>query len=207
MLRFFNAANGVTLVGLGAALACALLAVGGRPAWAIVALIGAGLADFLDGAVGRMLTRTDEEKTFGARLDSIADACSFGMAPAVLFWSLGAKSVPEAVVLFAFAAAAVWRLAYFDTIGLDTSTEVRRYTGLPTTFVALVVPLVLLLAFVVPGAVRWLALGLAGGLAVAMVSTVKIPKPGGAAYAVLPLLAVVVGGIYLAFDSQFPGMP
>lgn len=207
MSRFMNAANAVTLLALGAAVACALLAAAGQPAWAILALIVAGVADFLDGAVARLLDRSEEEKTFGARLDSVADSCSFGMAPAVLFWSLGLRTVPEMVVVFAFVACAVWRLAYFDTVGLDTSTDTRRYHGLPTTFVALVVPIALLLGFVVPDAVRWVALACAGGLAVAMVAPVKIPKPGGAAYLVLPGLAIAVGAVYAVFANRFPGMP
>ncbi|TNE92414.1 MAG: hypothetical protein EP330_01810 [Deltaproteobacteria bacterium] len=203
MLRFFNVANAVTLVGLWSAVACALLAAGGKPAYAIVALIVAGIADFLDGAISRKLTRTEEEQRFGANLDSVADSCSFGMAPAVLFWSLGMQTVPDALAIGFFAACAVWRLAYFDTVGFGDGPS-RTYTGLPTTFVALILPLALLGGFAAPDATVWIARVACVLLGAAMVSTVKVPKPGGAMYVVLPVLALIVGSTFALKAADFP---
>lgn len=205
MLRFLNVANALSLAGLGAALACALLAVSGRPALAIVALIGAGLCDLFDGLVARRLALTPEEQRFGAALDSAVDACSFGFAPAVLLHALGLRSLPEMALLGAFAACAVWRLAYFDTIGLAGEADARYYTGLPTTFVALVLPLAALAGFSGRGPLRIAAVAAAAGLAIAMVSPVRIRKPGGKWYAILLGIAVVLVAVYTIFATRFGG--
>jgi CDP-diacylglycerol--serine O-phosphatidyltransferase len=203
MLRFLDVANAVSLAGLGAALGCALLAASGRPAYAIAALIVAGLCDLFDGAIARRLARTAEQRQFGARLDSLVDACAFGLAPAVLCASLGLRHPAELVLVFALLFACVWRLAYFDTVGL-TATEGRpSYIGLPTTYVALVLPVTLLAGFIGPTALRTATCVAAAALAVAMVSPLRIPKPGGAWYGVFLLLAVVLIGIYTLLADRF----
>jgi CDP-diacylglycerol--serine O-phosphatidyltransferase len=152
LIRFWNVANGVTLLGLASALACALLAAHGCVPYATVALIAAGLCDFFDGWVARKLSRTDEEKRFGAHLDSAVDACSFALAPPLLLHAAGLRSPPELALLAFFATCAVWRLAYFDTVGLVQEGEQRSYTGVPTTFAALVLPLAFTAGFVGPRA-------------------------------------------------------
>ena len=207
VLRFFDVANALTLSGLAASLACALLSASGRAAYAVVALIAAGLCDFFDGAVARRLARTDEQRDFGGHLDSVVDACAFGLAPAVLLYSIGLRSIAELALLLALASAAVWRLAYFSTVGFDEVGDRRHYVGLPTTFVALVLPLVLLFGFAGPEVLRVAGVVSAIVLSLAMVSPLRIPKPGGKWYAILFVLAVAVIGIYAAFAERFPAPP
>jgi CDP-diacylglycerol--serine O-phosphatidyltransferase len=207
LLRFLNAANAVTLCGLAAAVFSALLAAEGRLPAALIALIVSGLCDLFDGFVARKLQRTDEEKAFGAHLDSAVDACSFAVAPAVLLWGLGLRSAPERALLVFFACCAVWRLAYFDTVGLapgdDPGRAAKYYTGVPTTYTALVLPLAALAGFAGAGALRVAAGAAALGLALAMVSPFKIRKPGGAWYAIFLALAVVMIGVYAACGARF----
>lgn len=207
MFRFFDAANAVTLTGLAASLACALLAANARPAAAIVALIVAGLCDFLDGAVARKLSRDELAKTFGAKLDTVVDGCAFGIAPAVLLYAAGMRSPAELLVLFAFAAAAVWRLAYFETLGMAGTEEKKAYTGLPTTYVALVLPFTLLAGFAGETALRVAADLSAASLAVAMVAPVENKKLGGPWYGIFLLLAAVLVAVYTGFSDSFPAPP
>lgn len=187
MRRFFDVANAITLTGLLAGLACAVLAVEGLLAFGAVALIVAGLCDLFDGFVARRLSRTEEQKMFGRHLDNVADAGAFGFAPAMLLYGAGLKSPVELAVLGLFVACAIWRLAYFGTVGLQENA----YRGLPVTYAALVLPLALL----VPD--RWVLAPVAVLLAVAMVAPVRIPKPGGWWYAFFGLLAAALIAVHL----------
>ncbi len=206
MLRFWNRANALTIAGLAAAVTGAGCAAEGRLAAANVCLVLSGLCDLFDGFLARRLVRSDEEKTFGARLDSVVDGCMFGVAPTVLLLASGMASVPERALLAFFAACAAWRLAYFDTVGLTAAIEgdARFYTGLPTTFVALVLPVALLAGFLGALPLRIAANAAALGLALAMVSPLRIPKPGGKWYAVLLLLAIAMIGVYGALAGRYP---
>src|SRR4051812_35395705 len=55
-----------------------------RPA--VIALLAATVLDSLDGRMARMMKA---ESAFGSHFDSIADMVSFGVAPAVLAYSVG----------------------------------------------------------------------------------------------------------------------
>jgi CDP-diacylglycerol--serine O-phosphatidyltransferase len=195
LLRFLDRANAITLAGLVCGLAAALLATEGKLSLALVALIGAGVCDLFDGFVARSLSRSEEEKTFGKRLDSAVDACSFGVAPVFVFHAAGAKHPAELALLAFFTCCAVWRLAYFDTTGLEGGTH---YRGLPTTFVALVVPFAMLAGFRDKEALHIAADAAAAGLALLMVSPLKIRKPRGVAYAILLSLAIGMSALYIA---------
>ncbi len=95
---------------------------------AVVALMWAVLFDWGDGIIARRIEgRTDEQKNYGAQLDSLIDMISFGICPAVFLLSYGSFSpwfLPGAFVILA---AAAIRLSYFNVFGLvDSST----YKGL-----------------------------------------------------------------------------
>lgn len=195
MLRFFDAANLVSLAALLAAAAACALAMRGFPAYAMIALIAAGIGDLFDGLIARRLARTEEQRRFGGRLDSLVDACAFGLAPCVLLYAVGFHAWFDSPLLAFFLCCAVWRLAYFDTVGLETEGNTRYYTGLPTTYVALILPLVFLLVF---AGQEWFVNGMrmtVFAIAAAMVSPVRVRKPRGVAYGGFVLLAVVVVGL------------
>lgn len=96
-----------------------------------------GFAGIFDGMDGRVARLTKTESQFGLHLDSIADAVAFGVAPAWLFyhWGLSELGFGGFLVAFAYAAAAMIRLARFNVtqIDLDSDEPAPRYfTGLPT---------------------------------------------------------------------------
>jgi CDP-diacylglycerol---serine O-phosphatidyltransferase len=122
-----------------------------------IAILLAMVFDMLDGRVARM-TRTTSD--FGGQLDSLADAISFGVAPAVVVAMLNAHSrydwAPEAafwakmswVFGAAYAACAVIRLARFNTETTSHSEEAHRYfKGLPSPAAAGVVATLVLLHY------------------------------------------------------------
>src|SRR5882672_10180371 len=99
------------------------------------------LFDSLDGRVARM-TGTNTE--FGVQLDSLADVVSFGIAPAVMAYAWGVRSLPgDGSVAFqqigefgwvcclAFLICCAWRLARFNVQGMAPGGS-KNFVGLPT---------------------------------------------------------------------------
>jgi len=90
------------------------------------------LFDCLDGLMARKLNATSE---FGGELDSLADAVSFGVAPAVMITRIALPEAgPVAVIAgIAFACCAAVRLARFNCESSASSSGHGAFTGLPTT--------------------------------------------------------------------------
>jgi archaetidylserine synthase len=135
--------NLISLAGLISATAGIYFAILGVFPAAMIGLVWAVAFDWSDGYVARRIAgRTDEQREFGAQLDSLIDVVSFGVAPAVVLLSVGGfrpEFLPGAAVI---STAGVIRLAYFNVFGLaDGST----YRGLALDNNVLVV--VLLFAF------------------------------------------------------------
>ncbi len=81
--------------------------------WAAWLVIAAGVADGIDGRVARF-TRTGTG--FGAQLDSLIDVISFGIAPAIILYTLFLAQGGEWawVVCFIYVTSAALRLARFN---------------------------------------------------------------------------------------------
>ena len=69
-------------------------------------------------AASPRLTKT--QSAFGLQIDPLADAISFGVAPAILVykWSLWQRPVPGLIAAFIFAASGVVRLARFNVLSM-----------------------------------------------------------------------------------------
>jgi CDP-diacylglycerol--serine O-phosphatidyltransferase len=85
--------------------------------------------DFLDGFAARVLKAYSE---LGKELDSLADVVSFGVAPAVLIYTIPSGDLPAGLLFIAAAAimpvCAALRLAKFN---IDP-TQTKSFRGLPT---------------------------------------------------------------------------
>ena len=91
-------------------------------------MIWAVLFDWGDGIIARKIKgRTEEQKDFGAQLDSLIDMVSFGICPAVFLLSYGNFSVWFLPGAFVIVATSAIRLSYFNLFGLVDSTT---YKGL-----------------------------------------------------------------------------
>ena len=90
---------------------------------------GIGIAIVLDGLDGRIARLTGTTSKFGVQLDSLADAISFGIAPAVVLWQwhLSAYSYWGWIACFTFLIGGVMRLARFNT----QNPELKHFLGLP----------------------------------------------------------------------------
>ena len=118
ILRSFVLADLITLAnagfGMGAIFLCLNHASGLRTPylWTVFVLLPLALAcDVLDGFTAR---RTKQHSALGADLDSLADIVSFGVAPAVLGFTLGLRGAWDALILIYFVACGISRLARFN---------------------------------------------------------------------------------------------
>lgn len=100
---------------------------------AFVLLPLALVCDVLDGYVARLDRR--RQSALGADLDSLADVISFGVAPAVLGFTLGLRGGWDMLILTYFVVCGVSRLARFNVTAAalsDAATgKVKYFQGTP----------------------------------------------------------------------------
>jgi CDP-diacylglycerol---serine O-phosphatidyltransferase len=148
-----------------------------------------GIAIIFDSLDGRIARMTGTNTEFGVQFDSLADVVSFGIAPAVLAFAWGVRSVtnlaPETLhqlgrfgwlCCLAFLICCAWRLARFNVQGMAPGGS-KFFVGMPTPAAAGVIASIVH-AFHEDGplrdwhwAVAWLVLAVA--LGVLMTSTIR----------------------------------
>jgi CDP-diacylglycerol---serine O-phosphatidyltransferase len=146
MLRSYTAADVLTIgnasCGTIAIFLCLDYVATGSPRYLWVAFVLIPLAlvfDVLDGYVAR--TQKSRQSMLGGDLDSLADVISFGVAPAVLGFTLGLRGGWDMVCLTYFVVCGVSRLARFNATAAalaDSQTGKVKYfegTPIPTTIV------------------------------------------------------------------------
>jgi len=142
MLRSYTAADALTIgnasSGSVAIFLCLdYLATGSaRFLWVAFALFPVALVcDVLDGRVARALK--SRQSVLGGDLDSLADVISFGVAPAVLGFTLGLRGGWDMLCLTYFVVCGVSRLARFNVTAAalaDSRTgKVKYFEGTPIT--------------------------------------------------------------------------
>jgi CDP-diacylglycerol--serine O-phosphatidyltransferase len=117
--------NAITVLALCAGLSAVMFALTGNYPMAIGSIGIAAVLDSLDGRIARLLDATSK---MGAELDSLSDAISFGVAPALVLyvWHPDTQHIGW-VVSLVFAVCIVLRLARFNTFLEDT--EQPPYAG------------------------------------------------------------------------------
>ena len=161
--------------------------------WAAFLLPLVALAfDALDGYVARMNKR--RQSLIGADLDSLADIVSFGVAPAVLGYTLGLRGFWDVLCLTYFVCCGISRLARFNVTSASLTNQstgkVKYFEGTPIpTSVLLVIVMAVVYRLGLTGQNFWwgqwtllerifhpfsLLFVVSGSL---MISTIKVPKP------------------------------
>ena len=200
MLRSYTLADAVTIgnaaCGTIAIFLCLDYVASDERRWLWIAFVLLPLAlvlDLLDGYVAR--SSRGRQSTLGGDLDSLADVISFGVAPAVLGFTLGLRGGWDMLILTYFVVCGVSRLARFNATAsalADPATgKVKYFEGTPIpTSVILVALLALLFWAGRVGDALWLGewklgpatlhplailYGISGS---AMISaTLRVPKP------------------------------
>jgi len=193
--------NILTVLALCAGLTAIRFGLQGKWEEAVAAIVIAGVLDASDGRLARLLGASSR---FGAELDSLADAISFGVAPAMVLyvWCMdGAGAMGWAIALF-YAVCCALRLARFNT-RLDVKDAPvwagRFFTGVSAPAGAGLVLLPMMLSFQDDSlgffSSVWLNAAVMVTVAVLMVSqvptysfkAVRVPQAG-----VMPLLLGIV---------------
>lgn len=157
-IGFYDYTVILTYMSLLSAMTGMVLAGKERFTAAVLCLVVCGICDAFDGTVARSKKdRTEDEKAFGIQIDSLCDAVSFGVFPALLCYRLGMDSAVGFVILCLYALCGVIRLAFFNVQeGKRQQTEGgcnKTYRGLPITSSSILLPLVYLTRSFLPGKV------------------------------------------------------
>lgn len=124
------APNAVTALALCSGLSGIRFAIDAKWEIAVTMVLIAGVLDGLDGRVARML---HGESRFGAELDSLSDAISFGVSPALILFLWSLRELPRfgwiaALLLAVFCAL---RLARFNA-AIDADDQPHKSAGFLT---------------------------------------------------------------------------
>src|SRR4051812_7750163 len=122
-----------TLANMMLGFAAILVAIRGEYSLAAVLIGLSVLFDITDGAVARLVGAVTP---FGLQFDSLADLISFGMAPALLVFTLFSEGRDEWdplgwVACFLWVACSAIRLARFNTT-IDPTADKRYFIGMPS---------------------------------------------------------------------------
>ena len=137
MLRSYTPADALTIgnasCGTIAIFLCLDYVATGSPRymWVAFVLIPVALVcDVLDGYVAR--TQKGRQSVLGGDLDSLADVISFGVAPAVLGFTLGMRGGWDMLVLIYFVVCGVSRLARFNVTAAALADSTTGKVILPS---------------------------------------------------------------------------
>ena len=120
--------NGFTLFNLFCGIYAVVLASRGRFGTAAFFIVLGGVADSLDGRIARA---TGTGSRFGEELDSLVDAISFGLAPAlIMYFAALRQDGNDWIYVFIFASCAVIRLARFNVE--QAGRAKTHFHGLPS---------------------------------------------------------------------------
>jgi CDP-diacylglycerol--serine O-phosphatidyltransferase len=199
MIRSYTWADLLTLAnascGTVSLFACLSYIAGEQKRWLWIAFVLPVIAlvlDALDGYVARL--HPTRQSRLGSDLDSLADIVSFGVAPAVLGYTLGLRGLWDTVFLTYFVCCGISRLARFNVTAASLTNaatgKVRHFEGLPIpTSVVLVLIMALLFWLDRTGLHFWgghfkplgrdfhsfsLLFAISGSF---MISTIRVPKP------------------------------
>jgi CDP-diacylglycerol--serine O-phosphatidyltransferase len=180
-------------------------------------VVAAGICDALDGRIARA---TGTNSRFGSELDSLVDAISFGLAPAlIMYFAVLNRNGWDWIFAFLFAACAVIRLARFN---VEQAGRAKKYFhGLPSPAAGMTLATYFwfsqtsLYNQTVIGDLNWPA-GLRGlmlVLAFLMISNVSYPavpsigfKKVSEILGTLVVLGTLIGVLFLRTEFYFPAL-
>jgi CDP-diacylglycerol---serine O-phosphatidyltransferase len=124
------APNTITALALCSGLTAIRFAIDGKWELAVLMVLIAGLLDGIDGKIARMVRG---ESRFGAELDSLSDAISFGVAPALILylWSLQTLGRFGWMIALVHALFCALRLARFNA-QIDAEEQPHKSAGFLT---------------------------------------------------------------------------
>ena len=166
MLSLMKIADIFTVGNLCCGVLSIFLAMDGLFDLSALLLFLAVVFDVLDGKIAGLM---NQKNLFGKQLDSMSDLVSFGVAPALLFYSLSSPGILGIIVALFFVACGMLRLARYNI------SEEAGFEGVPITVNGVLFPLLFLLFSSFPDSLNyWPIIFLIQS--VLMISTFKISR-------------------------------
>lgn len=201
----------LTYVGLLSTVVGITQALHGDYKAAVFCLALSGICDAFDGRIARTKkNRTQREKSFGIQLDSLCDVICFGIFPALICYLLGVRGVLGLILVCFYCLCAVIRLSFFNVLEMERQQSEdgcnKTYHGLPVTSMAVLLPMMFWLQFVVSQltflVLLHVLLGVVGFL---FILDFPLKKPGlKTILALVGAVAVTVGIIYARTRFRLP---
>lgn len=201
----------LTYVGLLSTVVGITQALHGDYKAAVFCLALSGICDAFDGRIARTKkNRTAREKSFGIQLDSLCDVICFGVFPALICYLLGVRGVLGLILVCFYCLCAVIRLSFFNVLEMERQQSEdgcnKTYHGLPVTSMAVLLPMMFWLQFVVSQltflVLLHMLLGVVGFL---FILDFPLKKPGlKTILALVGVVAVTVGIIYARTRFRLP---
>ena len=193
-LHELHISNLLTYGSLAAAVTAVAASAGMRnTAVAGCALALAAIMDAFDGRFARRFNRSPRQAQIGHELDSLVDAVTFGLAPAVVvgarFPAGGLAAILSWSIAGFYLLAVVTRLAFYNV-----EEDGERFVGIPTPAAGLICCTSLLLPS--PAWATWWPLALSGAL---MIAPLPIARPGARG---LSLFAAWAASLAVTFGTQ-----
>ena len=136
MLSLMKIADIFTVGNLCCGVLSIFLAIDGLFDLSALLLFLAVVFDVLDGKIAGLM---HQKNLFGKQIDSMSDLVSFGVAPALLFYSLSSPGILGIIVALFFVACGMLRLARYNI------SEEAGFEGIPITVNGVLFPLLFLL--------------------------------------------------------------
>ncbi|RKX22440.1 MAG: CDP-diacylglycerol--serine O-phosphatidyltransferase [Candidatus Zixiibacteriota bacterium] len=167
-------------------------------------IILAAFLDALDGKIARLSGGTSK---FGVELDSLADFLSFGVAPAVIVYSVKLNSLGKWgwIISVVYIMSAVYRLARFNLFA-DTD-EKKDFVGLPVPMAAIALVSGIILSYYIWGKLEYseLLVSMIILFSFLMISHVQydtIPEKFDTQQSRLKLIALIIAGLLIIFQPR-----
>jgi|SRR3989338_974336 len=165
--KLIKLADFFTLSNAAAGMLSILFSIQKEFTYAAIALLAAVLFDFLDGKIAIF---SQKQNALGKNLDSLSDAVSFGVAPAIFGYMHGLQNIYSIIILIFFTLCGVLRLARFNIL------ELRYFIGIPITTSGIVIPLIYLVTLYLSIPLNNIFIYVYLFLGILMISSFRIPK-------------------------------
>lgn len=172
----------------------------GETQYAIISIVIAAIIHFFNQVPLFDTKLDDQQASFGLELDVLSKMVVYGLAPAVLLVKVTNGAVGSVVVAALFLLAAAIRLAHYNRpVEYQGDDEEGKYYGLPLVAITIVLPLLSLISWIIPGYIAvflWTIIYLV--VLVGYVIKMELPSiPSNYKYALLALGALSVIALIL----------
>lgn len=207
IMSFFAISDVISLLNMSSGFLSVISAINHDFRMSAILMIIAIMFDSVDGWVARKINRNDKLQ-FGKNIDSLSDIVSFGVAPAILLYSLGQTTSQSPMILITLISllmliCGVLRLTRYNVIA--DYLNYNGFIGFPIPGIAII-----LSTFYLSGLFNmYLALILMTVVSILMVSNIKYPKFDNViviGFAVILIILIIIPIETTIYNTNIPAL-